>query len=247
MFIKSLIATAIFGLVATTSWASSLPKIGDATLKLYNGSGRAYCSSIVVGKKFLITANHCVDKDMNIRFDQYDKELNIVGFDLYYVKPVRTLRDKDVALLEVIKEDFDFNQKKVQPVDVSSNSEANSIKFGDDVFAIGYPAVQALTVTEGLFGQSIKSPDQNLWKGLVYRFTAPIIGGNSGGGLYAKFKNEYKLIGLTVGGYNTNGAFMNIATPIESIEAVLKDFTLQKTLETIKNESSSSSTRIDSR
>lgn len=243
---KSLFTAIALGLVSTASWASNFSEIGDATLKLYNNDG-PYCSSIVVDKNHLITANHCVDADMNIRFERHDKDLNVIGFDLYNVKSVRTLKDKDVAVLEVVEEGFDFGKKEIKPVDIASVEEGNSVSFGDDVVAVGYPAVQALTITEGLFGQAIQSPEQRLWKGKVYRFTAPIIGGNSGGGLYAKFKDKYKLIGVTVGGYNTNGAFMNLATPIESIDDVLKNFVVKKTLEVIKNAPTGPSTRIDER
>lgn len=227
---------------ASGASASSIDEIGDATFKLFDKNGDAFCSSIAIDERTLITANHCVEVGENIRIYTYDSDLNIIAEKVLYVKALRTLKGMDVAILEVLDPDFRFESF----VDIASNEEANSVGFGQDVIAIGYPAALELTVTEGLFGQTIKSPSSN-WEGFLNRFTAPIIGGNSGGGLYAKFGDEWKLIGITVGAYNVAGAFMNLATPIESIEAVVSGFLKAKTEEIIAAEETVPGMGIDSR
>lgn len=245
MFKKTMVgALAALGVMfASAASASTIAEIGDSTYKLYDKAGDAFCSAVAIDERILITANHCVQAGENIRILTYDSSLNVIAEKVLYVKALRTLVGKDVAILEVLDPEFKFDTF----VDIASNEEANAVEFGDDVIAIGYPAVLDLTVTEGLFGQLIKSPAPNMWEGFLYRFTAPIIGGNSGGGLYAMVDGEWKLIGVTVGGYNTNGAFMNVATPIESIEAVVSGFLEAKLEEQMAAEADIPGTGIDAR
>ncbi len=206
---------------APPAHASTLTEALDASVKLYDGN-RPGCSAVVIAPDKILTAAHCVDgsTNLNIRFQTKDSTYQVTKETIIYLKAVRTLKMKDMALLQP-KDSKDVIPTQV--ADIATLEEANSLVAGDNVYAIGYPLSENLTVTQGLFTGKVQSPAENVWDSPVYRHTAPITYGNSGGGFFMKVGDEFKLIGLNVGRIQENH-FMNVATPIESVEAILQGF-----------------------
>jgi V8-like Glu-specific endopeptidase len=209
------IIAGIVGLLGLTSVASAstFDEIATATYKLHEG-GVPICSAVAVSPTQLVTANHCVGgKDLNIRFEKLDKEFKPVSIDVRFTKTLRTLKDYDIAMLE-IKDGTLPNY-----VDVAKVDEAK-LTFGTPLVAIGYPKVMEITLTRGEFGQVVSLAELSSdMKKPFYKLTTPITGGNSGGGLYAEVGGTWKLIGLTTAGFR-DVSFMNYASTTEAIAAV---------------------------
>lgn len=208
-----------FGIV--TASASSMKEAADATYKLYDGT-RGTCSMTYVGEDkngedFFLSAAHCFrgSGNYNVRFQTTDEDFNVLKEEIYYVNPVRTLKSKDVVLVKSkMKGDFGT------PVDVATPEEFNP-EIGDETITIGYPGADVLTLTRGNFTgvvPGILGIDTPL-----YRATPGVKGGSSGGGLYAKFGEEWKLVGTTLG-MRRDSEFMNYFTNIESVDTVLSHY-----------------------
>jgi S1-C subfamily serine protease len=229
---KLLIALlATFTLFTAQAQASELKTIAAATFKLYEGS-TGMCSTTFLkndpnGALFL-TAGHCVDqiKDaapLNVRKQVLAPNMRtVMSEQTFYVKPVKTLLKKDVALLQVMDKNVVFAEAGI---DIATPEEATALEFGTPVMVIGYPAAQALSVTKGEFTGLIPSPfgdvfDPNL---TMYQTTAPVAGGNSGGGLYAQFGGTWKLIGTTTGA-RTDNNIMTYFQTADTIKTVLTGF-----------------------
>lgn len=209
------IIAGIVGLLGLTSVASAstFDEIATATYKLHEG-GVPICSAVAVSPTQLLTANHCVDgKDLNIRFEKLDAEFKPISIDVRFTKTVRTLKEYDIAMLE-LKDGTLPNY-----VDIAKSGETKLL-FGTELVAIGYPKVMEITLTRGQYGQTVSLVDLDSdMKKPFYKLTTPITGGNSGGGLYAEVDGTWKLIGLTTGGFR-DVSFMNYASTMEAVAAV---------------------------
>lgn len=220
-FIITAMAAMLFSTAVT--FAASLEQVAEATYKLYDGN-TPICSSVMVTSSnlndYLVTAAHCVTRkgDFNIRQARYDDDFNITSEVRYNLELKKSLRSRDVAILRVKDETGVF-----KTVDIAGIEETNNtLKFGSDVFVVGYPKVQDLTFTGGTFSGKVKGI-----LGLdtpLYKATPNIMPGSSGGGLYIKTgKDEYKLIGLTTA-MNGDNQFMNFFSTIESLHTVVAGF-----------------------
>lgn len=199
--------------------ASSLETIQKSTYKLFDGENGA-CSAQAISPTQLITAFHCVDgSNLSIRTEKLDENFKLVSSDIEYVKVIRGMKSKDVALLEL----RDPSTRLPTWVDVAAESEVK-LKFGDPVVAIGYPMVKDLTITHGEFTGFVPWPNtHDDMEGGFYKVTTPVTGGSSGGGLYVNFGTEgYKLVGTTTGGYS-NVSFMAYFSNTKSLNEVMKN------------------------
>lgn len=210
------------------AYASEITTIGPATYKLYGGTD-AHCSMTLVKNEkddvVFLTAAHCVDADddtMNLRKQVYDKDLRtVIGEEVYYLKAVKTIKNKDIALLKVKMTDVQFDEAVV---DIASVDEANKLKFGQDLIVVGYPAAETLSLTKGTFAGKIPSPFSELDKDTpMYQTTVPLAGGNSGGGLYAEFDGTWKLVG-TVTGMRRDNSVMTYMQTVETVHEALRGF-----------------------
>lgn len=210
-------------LSATMAMSTTLENVAEATYKLYDGE-TPICSSVMVTSSnlndYLVTAAHCVTRpnNLNIRQSKYDNKFNIISEVRYNLELKRSLRNRDVAILRVKDETGVF-----KTVDIAGIEETNNtLKFGSDVFVVGYPKVQDLTFTGGTFSGKVKGI-----LGLdtpLYKATPNIMPGSSGGGLYIKTgEDNYKLIGLTTA-MNGDNQFMNFFSTIESLHTVVAGF-----------------------
>lgn len=251
IFIKALlvIGAAIAGLVAVAvvnpAKASDLATITAATYKLYEGD-RGICSVTFLkndtdGALFL-TAAHCVDgSNFNIRKQVLDpKNLrDVLSEEIYYVKAVRTLVKKDIAVIQLTNKDLKIS---APTVDIATVEEAKALKTGDQLIAVGYPAASYVSVTNGTFVGKVPQVFPDLDQDTpMYQTTVPVAGGNSGGALYALFPTgddpvpgkayervegkdfTWKLIGTTTG-MRTDNSVMTWFQTSETVNEALKGY-----------------------
>jgi S1-C subfamily serine protease len=227
--------------------ASTLPEVFKGSLKLYSDND-GFCSATIVGERLLLSANHCTKQaKTNIRVDVRNERLEVIATHIVYLKPVRTLVAEDVALFEPVDPKAkwsDYFGAEVGSVDIATAADLKGFVQGNQVWAVGFPMAMERTITEGVFNGFVPTPDKGLWDTNLYSFTAPIIGGNSGGALIAKFGDKYKIIGVNVGAY-TKVNFLNMASPLSSIEKVMKGFAQAKMQENIKKAPPPPSGRTD--
>lgn len=225
------IGAAIAGLVVTAllspAKASDLATITAATYKLYEGD-RGICSVTFLkndkdGALFL-TAAHCVDgSNFNIRKQVLDpKNLrDVLSEEIYYVKAVRTLVKKDVAVIQLTNKDLKI---PAPTVDIATVEEAAALKTGDQLIAVGYPAASYVSVTNGTFVGKVPQVFPDLDQDTpMYQTTVPVAGGNSGGALYARIGDTWKMIGTTTG-MRTDNSVMTWFQTSETVNEVLKGY-----------------------
>lgn len=227
-----------FGLGAAL--AASLETSANATYKLYE-DGDGICSVQFIGNNdegaLFLTAAHCVDDSMakdqfgkekpkhiyDVRVEVQDpKTLDVIGERIFYLKPLRVRKVQDVALL--ITRESTAGAEFGAPIDLATVDEANSVKFGDDLVVLGFPAAQEKTITKGQFTKKIQGV---LDLDFNYQTNIPIAGGNSGGGLYANFPKDgvdnWKLIG-TASASRRDNSIMSYFSVSEAIKDLLAGY-----------------------
>lgn len=244
-YLAAMAAIMLLILAIAPAGASDLQSITAATYKLYEGD-RGICSVTFLkndkeGALFL-TAAHCVDgSNFNLRKQVLDpKNLrDVLSEEVYYVKPVRTLVKKDVAIIQLTNKAI---QISAPTVDIATVEEAAALKTGDDLIAVGYPAASYVSVTKGTFVGKVQQVFTDLDQDTpMYQTTVPVAGGNSGGALYALFPTgddpvpgkayqkvegkdfTWKLIGTTTG-MRTDNSVMTWFQTAETVNEVLKGY-----------------------
>jgi S1-C subfamily serine protease len=194
---------AIAGLLALVCYpvhAVDLAGIEAATVILYQNDS-AVCSASVVHSgddaTILLTANHCIDSGGEFSIRAVNKEeREVVSYTVYMVDVLKKEPKADLAVLRLRDKAAAF------PVtDVATAEEADAVLFkGAEVLAAGYPGsryapMEDLVYTAGLFTglrdsfvPSVEVP--------VYRTTSPLWYGKSGGALYVKVGDDWKLVGV---------------------------------------------------
>lgn len=242
-FLLAAVAAVTLGLGGVAS-ASTLEEVAKASFKLHD-NGSPNCSAVAISPTQLVTAFHCVaegtgvSNNLSIHFDTLDENYNVISSQIETVKVVRGIKNKDVAFLEL-------RNPKAMPittyVDVAKPDEVN-LKFGDPLIVVGYPMAIDLTVTHGEFTGLVPLPISGTVGGF-YKTTVPVTGGNSGGGLYAEFGDEFKLIGLTTAGY-TNVSFMSYFSNVNSLNEVMKNlWSLEETATTVSGDIGTPSDKV---
>ncbi|OGU55829.1 MAG: hypothetical protein A2X64_11345 [Ignavibacteria bacterium GWF2_33_9] len=167
---------------------------------------------IISGDGFIVTNNHVVDgaiegKIKVILNDKSEHKATIIGQD----------PSTDLAVIKIEAE----NLKPVHFAD------ANSIKVGDFVIAVGNPLGLHSTVTQGIVSAigrgQLGLPRQSNYTIENYIQTdAAINPGNSGGGL---FDLSGSLVGINSAIATENGGFMGygFAIPVDIVEAIIDD------------------------
>lgn len=204
--------------------ASSTVDILSSSFKLHR-NGTPICSGQFIEttsvKDLFLTAAHCVeDKKATYSVVVYHTNDNLdPTYDqVVYLKLSKVLANRDVAVLEVV----DPTVVEFDTVDVATEEEAKTLEPGYPVIAVGYPMVKEITVTDGLFTGRVKAPVEagKTVTHHLFRSTVNITGGSSGGGLYAKFDGELKLIGTAFGGYN-HVDFLNYFSTTDAVHDVI--------------------------
>lgn len=184
------------------------------------------CSGVVleVGKPsdtIIATANHCVSGDASpseksgyVMIDEKDGQKVTMTNQYVYDVVIRDTTN-DMALIKLRKEGLFLDGATLASTDPTE---------GDTTWAVGYPLGLPRAVTTGLFGGWISlTPDMSFdqfgnGRG-VYRSATPIFGGNSGGGLFMKDNDKYKLVGIADAGFSIYpfSAFFNPQEPLNKM------------------------------
>jgi hypothetical protein len=193
-------------LFAPAARAVDLAGIEAATLMLYK-DGKPVCTTSVVHSgdsgTILLSANHCIDTafmeptpEFSIRLVVKDENRQTISYTVYMADVLKKDPAADIAVLRLRDKGVNL------PVtDVATVEEADAALFkGADVLAAGYPGTRYarmddLVYTEGLF-TGLRDSFVGSVKAGVYRATTPIWYGNSGGALYTKIGDTWKLVGV---------------------------------------------------
>ncbi len=221
--------------VVTSVFAASLETSANATYKLYEDN-EGICSiqhiKNVDEGALMLTASHCVQakkSTFSIHLinqgtsvgPRDEQSLEIKDERVFYLRVLRDDPKSDVALL--VTKSKTAGAELGDPIDLATVDEANSVKFGDDLIVLGFPAVKEKTLTKGQFTGKINGVLDTQYN---YQTNIPIAGGNSGGGLYANFPGtdgvaNWKLIGTTFAKRSDNDVmtYFSVAEAIKEITA----------------------------
>jgi len=182
--------------------------VSEAVVKVSSPTGTG--SGFFINEDaFLITNYHVIEKETKIEITVFQKAKN--GFAKKQFKNVKIEAINpfvDLALLKV--EDLGDTRVKFAHL-----GDINSIKAGQEVFAIGNPLGLERTVTNGLV-----STTNRAFEGLIYIQTnADINPGNSGGPL---FNLAGEVIGVTNMGYIFYGG-LGFAIPVNYVKHFIEN------------------------
>ena len=173
---------------------SATPKMFDLikrVVQVHNGDGGG--SGTILGsfqgvdgtfRTYILTAEHVVEdaKEVVVIDFHYLRKLQVASSLRFNAKVVDTSKEIDCALLE-IKTDDSWGRS----VELVRSDTLTGVTLGDKIIAIGGPALEPPSVTEGRLA---------VWGRKDFRFSAPIAGGDSGG---AVFLHDGRLIGMITG------------------------------------------------
>ncbi|MHC4204522.1 MAG: S1C family serine protease [Planctomycetota bacterium] len=191
-----------------TTIEKSVDTVSEAVVKISSpgGSGSGF---FINEDGFLITNYHVIEKETRIEVTVFQKAKN--GFEAKKFKKVKIEAINpfvDLALLKV----EDLGDTKLSSVYLG---DINSIKTGEEVFAIGNPLGLERTVTNGVI-----STKNRAFEGLLYIQTnADINPGNSGGPL---FNLAGQVIGVTNMGYIFRGG-LGFAIPVNYVKHFIEN------------------------
>lgn len=194
-------------------YADTLADASKAVYKLYSDE-RANCSAVGISPTQLVTAAHCVGTsgELSIRASLVNSNFKETSRVVLFTDTVRTLSDRDVAFIELRGKDAKINYTRL--------CTEVSFELGSKMYALGYPKTQELTLTEGMYTDTVNLPSLGLTKAF-YKTTIPITGGSSGGGLFVQDDQGYCLAGLATAGYR-DVSFMNYFSTLDSLKEVTK-------------------------
>ncbi|GAG41817.1 unnamed protein product, partial [marine sediment metagenome] len=186
-----------------TTIEKCVERVSEAVVKVSSPTGMG--SGFFLNEDgYLITNYHVIEKETKIEVTVFQKAKD--GFEKKKLKKVKIEAVNpfvDLALLKV--EDLGDTEIKYVPL-----GDIDSIKVGEQVFAIGNPLGLERTVTDGVI-----STINRAFQGLVYIQTnADINPGNSGGPL---FNLAGEVIGVTNMGYIFFGG-LGFAIPIDYVK-----------------------------
>jgi S1-C subfamily serine protease len=222
--ICGILAYAYFG--SGTVRAASLSEIEEATVLLHENA-TSNCTAQVVhsgDETILLTANHCVDAEKS----EYSIKTTVrdgretVSHTFYMADVFKRFPKADLAVLRLRDKTTAF-----VATEIATQEELDAALFkGAKVLAAGYPstrfiAQRDLVFTEGLFTGETESLVKET-EALLYRATASIFYGNSGGGLYLETKDGWKLIGVASQIDPSLPWQTSLWSPLEEIEIALK-------------------------
>lgn len=182
--------------------------VSEAVIKVTSPAGTG-SGFFITEDGYLITNYHVIEKETKIEVTVFQKANN--GFEQKKFKKVKIEAINtfvDLALLKV----EDLGDLKVKFVYLG---DFDSIKVGEEVFAIGNPLGLERTVTNGVI-----STKNRAFEGLIYIQTnADINPGNSGGPL---FNLAGEVIGVTNMGYIFFGG-LGFAIPVDYLKHFIEN------------------------
>ena len=215
------------------------------------GAGVIYKINKTSGSAYIITNYHVVYSSESVTQSKISGLISIIPYDGNKLDAtfVGGSAEYDIAVLEVENSYFssDF------PVAVTV-ADSNEVTVGQTAIAIGNPAGQGLSATEGIISvdseyiamSDIENPSASVTM-RVMRIDAAVNSGNSGGGL---FDSQGNLIGI-VNAKSSDNTIENMAYAIPSAvatavaENILKNIVFKKGIVGITLEIKSSTCYLD--
>ena len=200
----------------------TLAQAAKGTYRMYTGN-RFVCSGVFVKsdekEDLFLTASHCGDgQNLSVTLDKFDDKFNKISSQIYYLKPVRTLKKLDVMVFKTTDASGDWI---VSPL--AAQKEADALAFGTPIIVIGYPKGREITLTRGDFLNRVQSAMRELnQEEPVYKVTVPFTGGSSGGGAWVKTPSGYKIIGLVSHSFR-DVSFMGYLSTTKSLHRVTRN------------------------
>lgn len=200
----------------------TLKQAAEGTYRMYHGNS-FICSGVFVKstdkEDLFMTAAHCGGgKPLSITLDKFDDKFKKISSQIFYLKPVRTLKRLDIMLFKLMDSSGEFN---VSPI--AEQKEADLLEFGKPIIAIGYPKGLEITMTRGDFMNRVKPLIRILdQEEPVYKVSIPFTGGSSGGAVWVKTELGYKIVGLVSHGW-TDVSFMGYVSTAKSIHRVTRN------------------------
>ena len=159
-------------------------------------------------KTQILTAKHCIKgKHGQLNIETTERGKPIKDVNVWYDNDREDYKT-DLAVITL------RDTETVYPVATIAAEEL--VELGDEVVVVGYPRALIKTVTRGLF-----SGYQVINDATVYRATAALTYGNSGGALFQKNGENFELIGVTSMKYR-DSEFMNMFVPLQEIQEFLR-------------------------
>lgn len=184
-------ALAAFGtlILATNAHAAETNVPREAVYRIGGYLERPYCSSVAIGPRLVLTADHCVADNLTLQIQKFNSNYEEVGQEHLKLKVIKRLPEYDQALFEIESGELEYTKL--------CKTELEDGDFGKELTAIGYPLVITKLQTKGTFqgfmdlselmGQKYKP---------FYLANLPIAGGNSGGGVFREEDGSMCLTGL---------------------------------------------------
>lgn len=213
-----ILAAAIF---ATNAFANDIEETSKTVHKLTIGGDffgldatADICSAVAISPNQLVTAAHCVPKDVDllIRTEKLDDNLKVLSTSTVFVQTVRINKKKDTAFLETLDKDHTFPA-------VAEICEDYTPVIGDEMMTIGFPSADVKMVTKGQFGSLVSLEKYDLDK--FWKTSVPVVGGNSGGGLFVPNGDGYCLAGLATARFPDS--FESFFSPLSSLKEITKN------------------------
>jgi S1-C subfamily serine protease len=194
-----------------------------------------YCSGTVIQdpdmsdgeQTTILSAKHCLEDGQTVGSVIEVNIPRVVGNvymgDIKMKVIVKDVSKKsDLILLQAMKQGEGLDLPKV--------SVYNGLpQYGQDVWAVGYPAGELRTVTDGLLGLIQKiyyvGTTTCVFDSIscdYQKSTAPIYPGSSGGGLFILSDDGYELIGVLTG-MDIRMSFAAFYTPLPEIQEFLNE------------------------
>jgi S1-C subfamily serine protease len=159
-------------------------------------------------KTQILTAKHCIKgKNGQLNIETTERGKPIKDVNVWYDNDREDYKT-DLAVITL------RDTETIYPVATIASDEL--VDLGSDIVVVGYPRALIKTVTKGLF-----SGYQELDDATLYRATAPLTYGNSGGALFQQNGDNFELIGVVSMKYR-DSEFMNLFVPLKEIQEFLR-------------------------
>ncbi|MES2803573.1 MAG: serine protease [Bdellovibrionota bacterium] len=189
-----------------------------STVTLYRSKEESFCSGVLIHKRFILTAAHCVEENNNTAF-YVGFGLKVAGLhpnaNVKFIRPIaakthpnyaaRRIADIAVLLLpEDAPDDF-------QPVEMSTLK--SDVKLGQVISIAGYGKTSDEPVMSDQLRKTtveINNQLDRLETHYFFKFTNIGLGachGDSGGPAYIKDGNKLKLLGIIYAGDRSGSCF----------------------------------------
>lgn len=178
----------------------AMAKAEESVVKIYCYDFEG--QEIATGSGFIAFENNVCITNYHVLEDAYSIKISSSEDRTFAVKGVIAYsNEKDIAILELKEAEF-------KPL---SLGDANEIKKGETVTAIGSPLGIKNTISQGILSGRIMQGDMD-----ILQITAPISSGSSGGALFDEAGN---VVGITFASFK-EGQNLNLAIPINEAIAL---------------------------